>query len=301
MHLRLAKVIWKTQNEVDIWFFFGGECLLVPMLASKFLRKRVVIAMAGSSVNDSKYTTKNTFMTFCLSILSNTSFLLADKIIIHSSNLIFDWHLSPFRQKVVVASRHFIDFEKFQILHELSERDNLIGYIGRMSEEKGVLNLIKAMSLLSTHKDNVSLLLIGTGSLDEAIKRYIEENSLSISVKQLGWIEHDELPIYLNQMKLLVIPSYNEGLPNVMLEAMACGTPVLATPVGAIPEYIQDRVTGFLVSHNSPDCLAQRILETLEFQQLNSVSNNALLQVKNEFNYQSATERYAKIIEDIMQ
>ena len=73
------------------------------------------------------------------------------------------------------------------------------------------------------------------------------------NVTLVGWISHDELPSYLNMLKLLVVPSYTEGLPNIVIEAMSCGTPVLATPVGGVPDLIEDGITGFILEDNFPE------------------------------------------------
>ena len=92
---------------------------------------------------------------------------------------------------------------------------------------------------------------------------YIQDNNLSDTIILHGWVSHDILPDCFNQMKLLIIPSDTEGLPNVMLEAMACGTPVLANPVGAIPDLIIEGKTGFIMENNSPEIIAQNLLRVL--------------------------------------
>ena len=74
--------------------------------------------------------------------------------------------------------------------------------------------------------------------MKDNIEAYLVKNNLSDTVKLTGWIPHGELPKYLNELKLLVVPSYTEGLPNIVLEAMACGTPILETSVGGIPDFI---------------------------------------------------------------
>ena len=115
----------------------------------------------------------------------------------------------------------------------------------------------------------------------------------------LRWVPHDKLPDYLNELKLVVLPSYTEGLPNLMLEAMACGTPVLATPVGAIPDMITDGETGFIMEDNSPACIAENVMRALEHPDLERIVENARALVEREFTYETAVERYRRILDDL--
>ena len=104
---------------------------------------------------------------------------------------------------------------------------------------------------------------------------------------------------YLNELKLLVLPSYTEGLPNIMLEAMACGTPVLATPVGAIPDVIKDGETGFIMENNSPERIAENVIRALNDSNLDIIVKNARELVEKDFTYEAAVERYRKILGSI--
>jgi len=115
---------------------------------------------------------------------------------------------------------------------------------------------------------------------------------LDSKVEVLGWIPHKDLPAYLNELKLLVLPSYTEGFPGIMLEAMSCGTPVLATPVGGIPDVISDEETGFLVKKNSSKCIAENIIRALGHPNLEYIAKRARALVKTEFTYEVALEHY---------
>ena len=179
------------------------------------------------------------------------------------------------------------------------ERDNLVGYIGRLSEEKGTLNFVKAIPEILKERNEIRFLIGGNGQLRDKIEEYLDVASLNDKVKLAGWIPHDELPDYLNELKLVVLPSYTEGLPNIMLEAMACGTPVLATPVGAIPDVIKDGETGFIMENNSPACIAENVERALNHPNLEEIVKTARKLVEKEFTYEAAVERYRKILENI--
>lgn len=80
---------------------------------------------------------------------------------------------------------------------------------------------------------------------------------------------------------------------------MACGTPVLATPVGGVPDLIKDGETGFILENNSPACIAEAVIKVLEQQNLDKTVKNARELVEKEFTYEAAVERYKKILESI--
>jgi len=142
-------------------------------------------------------------------------------------------------------------------------------------------------------------MLIGDGYLRESIIQYISENELDGTVILPGWIDHEILPPFLNRMKLLVIPSDTEGLPNIMLESMACGTPVLATPVGAIPDYINDGETGFIMEDNSLECVAANVIRALDSPDLENIAENGRLFVEANFTFGRVVSRWQEVLEEI--
>jgi glycosyltransferase involved in cell wall biosynthesis len=101
---------------------------------------------------------------------------------------------------------------------------------------------------------------------------------------------------YLNRIKLLVLPSYYEGLPNIVLEAMACGTPVLSTPVGAVADIISNNETGFIMADNQPQEIAANILHALKHPNLQVISQNANAFVQAEYSYEAMTAKYNELL-----
>lgn len=128
-------------------------------------------------------------------------------------------------------------------------------YVGRFAQQKNPLALLEAIRGL-----DVELLMIGDGPQ----RRQLEEKAIryGINIRFLGNRPHSELPKFLNQADLFVLPSYWEGHPKALLEAMACGLPVVGSDVPGIRELIEHRQTGFLCGP-SPEEIRAAILEVL--------------------------------------
>ena len=296
--LKITLAVVKNLKKIDLWIFFiGGEGLLLPILIVKIFKKKPILAFAGSGrqVADAK----NDSLVKFLSFLSKINCTLANRIILYSPNLIKEWNFEKYRNKILIAHEHFLDFDKFEIKKKLSERNNSVGYIGRLSEEKGVLNFVRAIPEILKERNDMEFLIGGDGQLRGEIEKYISGKNLNDKVKLAGWIPHEKLPDYLNELKLVVLPSFTEGLPNIMLEAMACGTPVLATPVGAIPDVITDGETGFIMENNSPECIARNVMRALKHPNLERIAENARALVEREFTYEKAVERWRGILKTI--
>ena len=262
--LKISIKLIKIAKNIDYYIFFMmGQDLIFPMVAAKLLGKKVILSLAASSVISLE--TQNDILSKPMNVLSKINYNLSDYIIIHSSNLIKEWSMEKYKNKIHIAHEYFLDFDKFNIKKKFKDRKNLIGYTGRLSEEKGILNFIQAIPKIIKEKDNIEFLIIGDGKLKDKVEIYLDENNLNSIVKLLGWIKHDDLPYYLNELKLLIIPSYTESGPIIALEAMACGTPILATRVGHVLNMIENENAGFIIDDNSPACIAENVTRVLEY------------------------------------
>jgi len=295
LQLKYLFKLLKIARKVDFFIFFIGNILVLPIFASKVSKKKVVMLLAGSSSKAARY--RESPFSKLLYIIERINFLLANRIIVYSQNLIKEWNLEKYKQKIIIAHEHFVDLQEFDTKRKFDERPNLVGFIGRVSAEKGVLNLILAVPLVLSKRRDTCFLICGNGELSNKIKETIKNEKLKPYVKVTEWIPHEEIPLRLNELKLLVLPSSTEGLPNIMLEAMACGTPVLATPVGAIPDIIKDGETGFLLKSNNPKHIADKIIELLNKPELlEKVSKNAYNYVREKFSYEKTLKSWRRIL-----
>ena len=295
MQLKISRNILKMRRKVDFLVFLYGSDLTLPLLLAKMLGKKVLLVTTGSSAEASR--SIGSPYTKFLRIMEKVSYGMVDRIVVYSSHLVEEWNLEKHQNKISIAYRHYLNFEQFKVVKDCTERKMLIGFVGRLSQEKGVLEFVKAVPLILEKRPDLNFIIGGDGSLRDNIEKFVAKNNLNEKVKLVGWIPHEKLPDYLNELKLFVLPSYTEGLPNLILEAMACGAPVLATPVGAIPDVIKDGETGFIMEDNSPECIAKNIIRVLECPYLEKIVENARELVENEFTYEKAVEKWREIFE----
>jgi len=273
-----------------------GETSILPILTLKILRKKVILLLAGSIPNG--LIQKTDPLRDLNVIFAKCGYFLSDYIMVYSQGLIEKWGLQDHVHKILVAHEHFLDLHAFNVASPLSNRPLLIGYIGRLSEEKGIPNFVQALPAILGDEQNLSVLIGGNGPLKEAIWASLQDAGLTKHIDFSGWIPHDELPKFLNQLRLLVLPSHTEGLPNIMLEAMACGTPVLATPVGTIPDIIIDGKTGFIMETNSPECIAENITRALKSPNLEQIAANGRKVVEENFTFEKTVENWKRVLQE---
>ncbi|MFC1871162.1 glycosyltransferase family 4 protein [Chloroflexota bacterium] len=305
--LKIMFQLIKARNEIDIVIYFiGGFGLSLPILASKLLRKKIILSMAGSGARSAKCIYKNTLwgagavlFPHVISLFESLNLRMSNRIVVYSPSFISFCRLEKFRGKISIAHEHFLDFGTYRIEKALAERNDLIGYVGRLSEEKGVINFVKAIPKVLKTNRKTRFLIIGRGPLRSEIEGFIKGNGLERQVRMLDWIHSDKIPVYLNRLKLLVLPSYTEGLPNIALEAMACGTVVLTTPVGSIPDLVNEGETGFILENNNPESIAIGILRAMSHPRLDAIADKAHQLVEQNYTYEAAVAGYKKVLASV--
>jgi glycosyltransferase involved in cell wall biosynthesis len=128
--------------------------------------------------------------------------------------------------------------------------------LGRLGENKGSYDLVRAIGMLPNDiRTNVRVTLAGDGEVDE-VRELVRASGLEDTIAVVGWVGPVERDRLLAESAIFLLPSYSEGLPMAVLEAMAAGVVPVTTAVGAIPEVVTDGVNGVLISPGEPEQLA---------------------------------------------
>ena len=301
----LIKMICRTNIII---FYVGGINLILPMLIAKLFRKKVILfalgrgpTMRGISHEISGFTTINTIFKIVIDSLFKLLYKLPDKIVLESEKEIPFLGFEDYCAKIDSRGARYVDRDIFSVKKRIDERKNTVGFLSRLTEEKGVMNLVEAVPLMLNFEQNmnrnIDIKIYGDGPLKNELNKRIQERNLNKYVQLKGRIpSHDMVASVLNDFKMLVLPSTVEGLPTIILEAMACGTPVLATSVGSIPEVIKDGKTGFIMTDNSPASIAENVIRALEHLDLKRVVENAKKIIDENYTYEDVVERYKEIL-----
>ncbi len=144
----------------------------------------------------------------------------------------------------------------------LSEHATLLLQIGHLLESKGVLDLWDAFAALAVRKAGLQLALVGEGPAGEAVRARAANAGLTGRLIMPGTRPAPEIALWLNAADVVCLASHGEGCPNVVLEALSCGRPVVGASVGGMPELIDERC-GLLVPTRNPRAFAEAIEQAL--------------------------------------
>lgn len=139
-------------------------------------------------------------------------------------------------------------------------------FIGNLKDTKGVVELLESFAIVVKNHPDLVLLIIGSGPMESRLRDLRNTLGIVNRVKFCGSLEHHTMTGLIQSAKAVCLPSYAEGVPNVLLEAMACGTPVVSTNVGGIPEIVHEGINGFLAPAKNSDAFAEAIEKTLNHQ-----------------------------------
>lgn len=186
-----------------------------------------------------------------------------------------------------------------QAVQPNNEEPGRILFLGRPEKAKGIFELLAAIELIKDHCPAIKLVIAGDGDL-RALQKRIQQADIEHFVEILGWIDSERRAIELARATLFVLPSYNEGLPMAMLEAMSAGKAIIVTPVGGIPGTVTDKFNGLFVPPADDVALSAAIKKLLTDSELrNSLGRNARQTIEFAYSTDIALARLAAVYQEI--
>lgn len=177
-----------------------------------------------------------------------------------------------------------VDIRRFTPVVHQPDHKRLL-YTGRLSAAKGLPILFQALGQVVLHHPDLVLTIVGDGPDRSALEALAIQFKLTPYLKFVGYQSQEAVCQYLHNSDIFVLPSFSEGLPVALMEALAAGVPVITTPVAGISELVEHGINGYLVPPGAVEPLAQRIYELLEDTPLRQQLGHAgHLKVAQEFN-----------------
>lgn len=175
-------------------------------------------------------------------------------------------------------------------IRELLNEIPKIGTVGRMVEKKGFDTLIDACEILKKKKQSFHLEIAGAGPLFNDLQRQIINKNLSEEISLIGPLPHASIPDWLKKKDIFVLPCKKDkqgdmdGIPVVLMEAMAMGVPVISSRISGIPELVEDGITGLLIDEDDPEALSLSMAKIISDKHMRGmITKNAIKKVKQEF------------------
>jgi len=270
-YLGIKKVIQNllTEKKIDVisahWVYPDG---FGATLASKKFDLPIAVHALGCDINEyTKYRLRRKHIINTLR-QSNINIVKSDAL----RNKIIELGIEARKTVVIhngVDQTKFIPGNTTELRKQLKLSSDIkyVLFIGNFQIEKGLVYLIEAVK--QCKRNNFQLLIIGSGPLESEIKALVSKLKMDDRINFLGRKDHQEIPDYLSAVDVLCLPSLREGCPNVVLESLSCGTPVVASNVGAVPEIITTKEYGEIVEPKNPASIAAGLSQVLDREEIN--------------------------------
>lgn len=243
-----------------------------PAIVSKIIFRKNFVFNYGYDYQEFAQIENKKLQLLLIKLIHPIACNLATRIIA-VTKMVLKW--TPEEKTVYIPNG--VDVNIFKPARKVSHRKIRLLAVGRLETQKNYLNLIKALKGL-----DVEILIIGRGSLKELIISEAKKNNIRIEI--LERVDNRELPAYYNQADIFMIPSITEGPVKVLLEAMACGLPVVGANVNGIKEVLVDNVNG-LFCNTSPQSIRKSLEKLLKDKILRKkLSVNARKHIVDNFN-----------------
>jgi len=203
-------------------------------------------------------------------------------------------------EKILVVPSLYIDLDVFRPPTGPASYEQDLVFVGRMVANKGLDRIVQALAILRERGHRVHALFVGKGPLAGELRRDVEARGLTDTTRFIEWVDTaDELADIYRKSRVVVCASTCEGGPRFTVEAMACGTPVVSTPVGVMTELLQDGEAGRLCGFHA-EGLAAALLDVLDDESRRRTMGKAAWERAQPHEYSAAIASYADALKQLV-
>lgn len=304
-----ALFLFKHRNDYDIIHCHGmGWAGPISSLMGMALRKKTIVKVATAGDISGRIAGKKEIPQL-INAIRLTLLKRATGLICISYEIADELRRKGFPEKRLVHIANGVDIERFALRDEkrkLLPQDKLnIIFSGRLVYRKGIDVLLEAFKKIATHYPQAHLHILGSAKLqmgdeyEDKLRGFVRDNNLEDAVTFHGDV--DNVEDYLKEADIFAFPSRHEGLPNALLEAMACGLPVVATSIGGVVDVIRNKENGLLVKPDDVEGLykALRYLIDLpeERARLGKVARGT---VENDYSLTAIAKKYTELYNELL-
>ncbi len=292
----------KAAKTTDVFQTFWSLSAGVALSVKAVTKTPVVVRLTGADI----HLARTRWIAPLIARLLN----FADGIVCQSEQFKDELLKAGVRESLITILSNGIELERFQSQDRKKARRKLalpadapvVLTVGRLSPSKGHTHLLEAAAAIRERIPGALFVWVGDGDLRAELESEAAARGLSDAVIFAGSQNQSRIPLWLSAADVFALPSLLDGSPNILLEAMACGLPIVATTVGGIPEMISDTQDGLLVPPASAEALARKLTDLLEdpvYRDL--LSQNAQETVRTRYGtWQAQTQRLKEIYQGLM-
>lgn len=284
-----------TQQSIDHVLIFSsdGFSFVEKGLMAKYAKRKGIptILAPRSGFLHGQIENDKRMRSFAKSVMNAVDHIIMQGV---SWQNFFHQHLGVPREKLVVIP-NWIDASRYQNTNESRDPNTSKGlFLGWIEPNKGVADLLHAIHLME--RPDAVWRIAGDGNSLTEMKELARSLGIDKQVKFLGWVDSDEKMRLLQESDFLVLPSYAEGLPNALLEAMASGLPCVVSAVGAVPDVVEDGKDGFLITPGDQDAIRENCLKLIDdFDLRREMGQRAAEKIEAHYSVPRAVDQFSQL------
>lgn len=267
--------------------FFGVPCGYVAYKFNSYFP--YIVSLRGSDVPG--YNLRFTSLYKIITPIIKKVWHTASAVVANSQGL-KELALKTNKKQAIELIYNGIDTQLFKP-NDLPDSAFCILCVARLIERKGIKYLIEATDRLLKDNKKVKLVLVGEGNIKAELKGEVSRRGIENQVEFMGLVAQADLPKVYNQAKVFVLPSLNEGMSNTILEAMACGLPIIATNTGGTQELVRDN--GFVVPMRDSGAIYEACLKLIEDEALRQKMGRRSRELAEGMSWQKIAQEYINI------